>query len=331
MPEPAKVAYLVPSGPPIHELMRGAFPEGLRLVVPTSEGRAGVLETLSEADFAIAVRMDRDTIAAAPRLKLIQLAGVGFDGVDLEAATEAGIPVAQTVEGTIEGVAEHAVLLLLALYKRLLEADASVRRGEWLVWQLRPSSHTLQGKTVGLVGLGRIGQAVAERLGAFGVGLRYHDVRRADAETEAALGIRFMDLDELLRTSDVVTLHAPLTPETRGLIGAEALRAMKPTSVLINTARGGLVDEAALVEALRTGAIAGAGLDVFEKEPTDPDNPLFAFDNVVLTPHVATGTRDSVVEKARAAGENMLRVLRGERPHNVVNPAVFEGAEEVKC
>ena len=324
MPEPATVAYLVPSGPPIHELMRGAFPEGLRMVVPPSDERADVLATLGEADFAIAVRMDREAIAAAPRLKLIQLAGVGYDGIDLEAATEAGVPVAQTVAGTIEGVAEHAVLLLLALYKRLLEADASVRRGEWRVWQLRPTSYKLQGKTVGLVGMGRIGQAVAKRLRAFEVDLQYHDVARADVQTEEALGARFVALDELFRTSDVVTLHAPLTSETRGLVGAEAFRKMKPTSVLINTARGGLVDEAALVEALRSGTIAGAGLDVFEKEPADPDNPLFDLDNVVLTPHVATGTRDSVIEKAQAAGENMLRVLRGERPHNVVNPAVFE-------
>lgn len=324
MAAPHKVLYLsYDDARPIFEIMRREMPEGLELVLPRSRERGELLREIAEADFAIAIRMDAEMIASAPKLKLIQLAGVGYDGVDLAAATRAGVPVALTVEGTIVGVAEHALLLILALYKRLLEADASVRRGEWLVWQLRPGSYTLAGKTVGIVGLGRIGREVGVRCRAFGATLCYADARRADASVERELGARFLPLDDLLAAADVVTLHLPLLPETRRAFGDREFRRMKPTAILINTARGGLVDEAALVRALQEGRIAGAGLDVYESEPPDPGNPLLRLPNVVLTPHIATGTRDSIVQKTRAACENFQRVLREERPLNVVNEDVF--------
>jgi phosphoglycerate dehydrogenase-like enzyme len=317
-----RVLNLTRTGEPIYEILRSALPPELELVVLDSGGRPEALARLGEADFVFTVRMDAEEIAAAPRVRLIQLQGVGFDGVDLQAATREGIPVAQTVEGTIVGVAEHAVLLILALYRRLLEADAAVRRGQWPVWQLRPTSYTLEGKTVGIVGLGRIGREVAVRCRAFGARLLYSDVRRA--EDEAALRLRRVPLGDLLAEADVVTLHAPLSAQTRRMIGERELGRMKPGAILVNTARGELVDEAALVRALREGRIAGAGLDVLEREPPDPESPLLSMANVVLTPHVATGTRDSMAAKMRAAGENFLRVLRGERPHHVVNPEVFE-------
>lgn len=319
-----RVLYLsYDNAQPIYEIMRREMAEGLELALPGSAERGEVLRQLGEADFVIAIHLDAEMIAAARRLKLIQLAGVGCDGVDLAAATRAGIPVAQTVEGTITGVAEHAMLLILALYKRLLEADASVRRGEWKVWQLRPESYTLAGKTVGIVGLGRIGREVALRCRAFGASLCYTDARRAEDRVEQDLGVRFLPRDELLASADVVTLHLPLLPETRRSFGEGEFRRMKRTAVLINTARGGLVDEPALVRALREGWIAGAGLDVYASEPPEPNSPLLRLPNTVLTPHIATGTRDSIVLKTRAACENFHRVLRGERPLNVVNEEVF--------
>jgi phosphoglycerate dehydrogenase-like enzyme len=328
MSERYRVLNLVRTGEPVYELMRREVPAPLELAVLGSGGREEVRSALAESDFAIAVRMDAEMIAAATRLRLLQLAGVGFDGVDLEAATRAGLPVAQTVEGTIVGVAEHAILLVLALYKRLLEADAAVRRGEWPVWELRPSSYTLQGKAVGIVGLGRIGREVALRVRAFGARVLYADALKADPEVERGLGATFVPLADLLSSADVVTLHVPLSPRTRGLLGERELRAMKPGAILVNTSRGEVVDEAALARALREGRIAGAGLDVLEREPPDPSNPLLGMRNVVLTPHVATGTRDSIVQKTRAACANFLRVLRGERPLEVVNPRVFERQAE---
>jgi phosphoglycerate dehydrogenase-like enzyme len=240
--------------------------------------------------------------------------------VDLEAARRAGIPVAQTVEGTIFGVAEHTLLLILGLYKRLVLLDASMRRGEWLVWQHRHHSYTLAGKTVGIVGLGRIGREVAKRCRAFETRLLYHDAVRADSSIEESLNAQFVPFIDLLTQSDIVTLHLPLLPTTEHLFGESEFRRMKPSSIFINTARGGLVHEPSLVHALQEGWIAAAGLDVFAKEPPEPDNPLFKLANVVLSPHCATGTRDSIVEKTRAACENFRRVLRNEPPVNIVNP-----------
>lgn len=327
MTDKHQILYKVPAGQPIHDIMRAVVPDGFELVTLESNDDSELISALGQADFVIAINLDRRMIDHAPKLRLIQLAGVGFDGIDIKCATERGIPVAQTVEGTITGVAEHTLLLMLAIYKRLVEADASVRRGEWLVWQLRPESFTLAGKTVGIFGLGKIGRAVAVRCRAFETTVLYHDVMRLDAETERALGIEFVGRDELLRRSDIVTLHAPLLPETRAAFGAEEFGRMKNSAILINTSRGGLVDEAALVRALEEGRIAGAGLDVFESEPIrDKDHPLYRMKNVILTPHIATGTRDSVIEKTRAACDNFRRVLDGERPLNVLNEEVFADA-----
>jgi len=315
----ADVVYLVPAGAPVHDLMRGAMPPGLRLVTPDTGRHDEVLRALAQASFVITVKMDATQIAAAPKLRLIQLAGVGHDGVDLGAATAAGIPIAQTIEGTIEGVAEHTLLMILALFRRLLEADASVRRGEWLVWQLRPTSHSLFRKRVGVVGFGRIGRAVAKRCWGFETELAYYDPVRASAEDERALGARFLPLAELCSWADVVTLHLPLAPATRHIIGERELALMKANAILINTARGGLVDEAALARSLAEGRLAGAGLDVFDEEPADTSGAIFRAPNTLFSPHIATGTRDAVVEKTRAACANFLRVLQGEPPRNVVN------------
>ena len=210
-------------------------------------------------------------------------------------------------------------MLILAVYKRLVVAHGSLVRGEFLQFALRPTSYELAGKAVGLVGMGRIGREVARRVHAFDAHVLYADpVVALSAAEETALGAARVGLDELLAGSDVVSLHVPLTAETRALVRRETLAKMKPGAVLINTARGALVDEAALVEALRTGRLAGAGLDVFEREPPGADNPLLALDNVILTPHIAAGTRDALIEKMRAAFANMQRVLRGERPVNLV-------------
>jgi phosphoglycerate dehydrogenase-like enzyme len=266
------------------------------------------------------------TLAGAARLRLIQHQGVGYDKTDVAAAATLGVPVALCPAGTSMGVAEHVFLLILALYKQLRAAEAALRSGRWLQWELRSGSYELAGKTVGLVGLGRIGREVALRARAFAANVIYYDVMRAASEMEQAFGVRFVPFAELLAEADIVSLHLPLTPGTRHVIGTPELERMKRSAVLINTARGPLVDEAALAAALRAGQIAGAGLDVFEMEPLPADHPLVSLPNVVLTPHIAAGTADALVVKMKACFANMLRVARGETPADVVAPTVPQGA-----
>jgi phosphoglycerate dehydrogenase-like enzyme len=301
-------------------LVREALPEAFRLEVVASRERAELLRRAGGADFIVAAtaRVDAALLAAAPRLRLVQHQGVGYDNVDVGACRERGLPVALTPEGTTTGVAEHTFLLVLALYKRLRAAESALRAGGWPVWELRAGSFELAGKTLGLVGFGRIGREVARRALAFEMRVLYSDPLRAPPATEAALRAAYRPLDDLLREADVVSLHLPLTPATRGLIDARALGLMAPHAVLLNTARGPLVDEGALAHALTTGALAGAGLDVFGQEPPAPDNPLLTLENVVLTPHIAAGTRDAFRTKMRAVAANLVRVARGERPRHLI-------------
>ena len=295
-------------------------PPGFTLRVVESRSRTELLAHLPDAEYLLVAtaRVNAAILQAAPRLRLVQHQGVGYDNIDVAACRAAGVPVALTPEGTTIGVAEHTLLLILAVYKQVCVADAAVRAGEWPVWVLRSRSYELAGKTLGLVGFGRIGQEVAKRARAFDASIVYYDPRRATAEVEAALGVTYLPLDDLLRRSDVVSLHLPLMPETRGLIGERELALMRPTAILINTARGPLVDEPALAAALAGDRLAGAGLDVFAAEPPTPDNPLLACANAVLTPHIAAGTRDAYETKMRAVFANMQRVAQGEAPLNEV-------------
>ncbi len=314
------VVYLEPVPADVEAVVRACLPPGLTLRVRGAN--EPVEAALAVADFVLVATtpLPSAAIAAAPRLRLIQHQGVGYDKTDVAAAAARGVPVALCPAGTSVGVAEHVFLLVLALYKQLLRADASLRRGEWLQWALRPNSYEIAGKCFGLVGLGRIGREVAVRARAFGAGLVYYDPFRASPAVEASLQARWLPFDELLAQADIVSLHLPLTPDTHHLIGAAELARMRPTAVLINTARGPLVHQAALVETLRAGQIGGAGLDVYESEPLRPDDPLLALPNLVVTPHIAAGTVDALKTKMTACFDNMLRVARGKPPHDVVPP-----------
>ncbi|MGQ9459540.1 MAG: 2-hydroxyacid dehydrogenase, partial [Anaerolineae bacterium] len=274
------------------------------------------VSSVDGADFLLVATapVTDEVLARAPRLRLIQHQGVGYDNVDVAAAARRGVPVALTPEGTTIPVAEHVFLLILSLYRNLLTAAMALRDGRWLQWSLRPHSFNLMGKRLGIVGLGRIGREVARRGRAFGCEVLYTDLVRAPAEVEAELGATYVSLGDLLAQVEILTLHVPLTEATRGLIGARELARMRPSAILINTARGGLVDEEALYHALVTGQIAGAGLDVFAQEPPPPDHPLLRLENVVATPHIAAGTRDALQEKMRAAFANMQRVAQGLEP-----------------
>ena len=257
-------------------------------------------------------------IRGARSLRLIQLLAAGYDKVDLEAARACGVPVATNGGANAWAVAEHAIALMLALYKRIVPCDESVRGGGWRREADGFNTFEHAGKTVGIVGAGNIGQKVARRAKAFETDIIYYDARDAPA-LEAELGARRVSLDELVSTADVLTLHAPLLPATRGLIGARELAAMKPNAILINTSRGDLVDEQALVDALTSRAIGGAGLDVYWQEPIPDDHPLLALDNVVLTPHTAGHALEGWARRVRFAWENIERAQAGEQPTSLVS------------
>ena len=265
-----------------------------------------------------------ELIEAAPHLRVIARHGVGVDNIDVAAATRRNVIVAYTPTANTTSVAEHTLVLMGALAKQLLTYDRATRTGGW---EIRDSNRAvdLGGKTLGLVGLGRIGREVARRArAAFDMTVLGYDPY-LDAATVEALGVRpAASLDELLREADVVSIHVPLTDATRHLIGAAEMARMKPTAFLINTSRGPVVDEAALVEALRSGRIAGAGLDVFAEEPPPASHPLFDLPNVILTPHSAALTAECVVRMALGAAQAIVDVLEGRRPEHVANPEVLE-------
>jgi len=262
----------------------------------------------------------------AKSLKIIARVGVGYDNVDLEAATRRRIIVTNVPGALSDSVAEHAFLLMLAVARRLVVGDKSVREGRWADYFQHAPSFELNGKTLGLIGLGAIGSAVAQRAKAFNMEVLVYDPY-VDESRVTRIGYRRVELDRLLRESDVVSIHSPLTTETKNLIGERELNLMKKSAILINTARGTVVDESSLIEALKKGTIAGAGMDVLTHEPPHQDNPLLTLENVTLTPHCVAFALDALRRLWFACSDAVLRVLRGELPRppaNIVNPDVIK-------
>lgn len=271
-------------------------------------------------DYTFEIPIDAEVVARLEKCRLIQQPSAGYQQIDVEAAREKGIPVANAGGANDVAVAEHTVMVGLALLKSLFWADAHTRAGEWP--QMAVSSVgcvELAGKTWGIVGLGRIGREVARRLKGFGCRILYYDVVAAPPEVEAELGVERAELGALLKASDVVSLHVPLTAETHGLIDAEALAKIGGSSYLINVARGEVVDEAALIEALRNKVIKGAAIDVFTQEPPPKDHPLLELDNAIVTPHIAGVTDESRRRIMQVTASNIAGVILGEEPRNVVN------------
>ena len=252
-----------------------------------------------------------DTIDSAPRARVIHKLGVGTDKIDTGAATGRGIVVLKAAGVNADAVAELAVLLILAVGRNLNRAMTAARSGKVEKERLRAESFQLIGKTVGLLGLGHIGLAVARRLAPFGVDLIYHDLRRTSAGNEAGIPVRYTEADELIVTADVISLHLPLTPATRNLVSADMLARVKPGLILVNTARGGLVDEHALAKAIADGRVLGAGLDVTAQEPLPPGSPLHDLDRVVLTPHVGGAVANNFPRVIGHAYANVRAVLDG--------------------
>jgi phosphoglycerate dehydrogenase-like enzyme len=264
-------------------------------------------------------RMDAEFYRAAPRLRLVQLFSAGYNHVDLDAARRAGVLVANNGGANSRAVAEHTILLMLAVYRRLVPQHEMTAGGRWRGNQPMPTFYEMHGKTLGIIGFGTIGKRVARiAAGGFDMRIQYNDIVRLSEDAEDALNVRYRLLPELLQTSDIVTLHVPLTRLTRDMISTAQLAYMQPHAVLINCSRGPVVDFPALHDALSNHRIAGAGLDVFPAEPPSASEPVLSLDNVVLTPHLAGASRETRVKQTRNAFDNVLRVARGERPLWVV-------------
>ncbi|MBC7328194.1 D-glycerate dehydrogenase [bacterium] len=277
----------------------------------------GVLTLLSD-------RIDGEVMDSAPKLRVISNYAVGYDNIDVAEATKRGIMVTNTPGVLTETTADLAFALILATARRIVEADKYTRKGLWKTWgPMLFLGRDVHGATLGIIGLGRIGQAVARRAKGFNMRILYYGLRRNE-EAERELGAEFRNLHSLLREADIVTIHTPLTEETYHMIGEKELSLMKPTAILVNTARGAVVDQKALYKALKEKRIFGAGLDVYEKEPIDKDDPLIELDNVVLLPHIGSASVETRTRMAIMAAENLIAGLRGEIPQNLVNPEVLE-------
>jgi glyoxylate reductase len=294
---------------------------------PERPSRPEVLQRVKDKEGLICLlteKVNEELLRAAPKLRIAANVAVGFDNVDVSACTKRGVVATNTPGVLDETTADFAWTLLMAVARRLGEAEALARSGNWKNWSLDQLVGTdVWGKTLGIVGFGRIGKAVARRAIGFQMKVIYNDAVRAPAEVERELHAEFREMNSLLAESDFISLHVPLLPETRGLMDAPKFYRMKPTAFLINTSRGPVVDEAALVAALEGGKIAGAGLDVYENEPFI--HPGLKRTNVVLAPHIASASLETRTKMAFMAAENVVALFKGQPPANMLNPEVLKG------
>jgi phosphoglycerate dehydrogenase-like enzyme len=310
-----RIASLDVWTPRIQDIVRGSLPSGYEIAFASSYARDEQLAIVGDADAILAgwAEVDGEMIRVAPRLRVIQKWGIGVDRIDLAAAAAEGVAVSIAAGCNASPVAEHTVMLMLSVYRRLSEVDRSMRDGRWIFAEMRERCFSLRGKTVGLVGLGNIGRSVARKLAGFEVNLTYYDPRRPEAAIERALGATFVPMEQLLAQSDVISLHLPGGAPNRHLIDADAFATMKPGAVLINTARGELLDEDALCDAIESGHLMGAGLDVYDPEPPAPRARLTRLKQVILTPHTAGSVIDNVAHVAAHALGNIDAILN-DRP-----------------
>lgn len=286
-------------------------------MLPPRASAADIAAGMREADYLLGFLryLPDEAYLNAKRLKLVQVLSAGYDMVNIEGARKARIPICSNGGANSVAVGEHAIMLMLAVYRKLVAFHQNVAAGQWHRGIPRTVDiYELEGKTLGIVGLGNIGQQVARRVKAFDARVIYYDLFRRSPADEQRLGVDYVPLDRLLETADIVSLHVPLNDRTRHMIGAGELSRMKPKAVLINTCRGEVVDEKALIRALEEKQIMGAGLDCQEKEPADPDNPLLKLPNVTLTPHNAGPTVDSYRKRFGNGYANIERVANGQSP-----------------
>ena len=310
----AKKILFAPSQPDVILTMaKSMTPAGFELVV-ADPGTPEFIQAAGDAEYylGLARRMGGEFFRSAPNLKLVQLLSAGYDHVDIEAARKSKVPVSNNGGANALAVAEHTIMLILAVLKRVVQFHNSVVAGKWRVGN--PADvrvYEMGNRTLGIVGLGNIGKKVARLAQAFNMNVLYYDIARLTEDQEDALGVRFVLFTELLQAADIVTLHVPLDDSTRNLIGARELGMMKKTAIIVNTCRGPVIDEAALHKALTSGQILAAGLDVLVEEPAKPNHPLYALKNVTLTPHSAGPTWENWAARFRNGFDNIQRVAGG--------------------
>jgi phosphoglycerate dehydrogenase-like enzyme len=310
-----KILFAPKQSDAVLDIARSLTPKGFELLI-AEFGTPEFYAAAGQAEYylGLARQMGGEFFRSAPNLKLVQLLSAGYDRVDIEAARKAGVPVCNNGGANAIAVAEHTMMLMLAVLKRVVRFHNDVVAGKWRVGGFDDQRvYELSRRTLGIIGLGNIGKKVARRALAFDMTVLYYDIARLSEAEEDALGVRFVLLPELLRTADVVSLHVPLDDSTRHLMGVGELAQMKPGAILINTCRGPVVDEAALNQALVSGQIAGAGLDVMVEEPGKPGHPLYAAPNITITPHMAGPTWENWPKAFRNAFDNIQRVARGDR------------------
>jgi phosphoglycerate dehydrogenase-like enzyme len=295
-------------------IAEGVCPEGFELVFLADATRQELLHKVALADYFLAggrSKIDDELLAQAPRLKMVQRSGVGLDSLDLEALKKRNIPLYVNAGVNARSVAEHTLMLMLAVLRKVCVADAALREGKWQKHFLGLQTAELHGKAVGLVGVGQIGRYVAGLLSAFGAEVYYFDPMRLSSEEEQLFGLQYLSFEELLAEVDIVSLHCPLLLQTKGMMGAAQFALMKKGSFVVNTSRGGLIDEQSLVEALSSRHLAGAGLDVFQREPMDLEAAVLRCENAVLTPHIGGVTVDSIRAMMAMGFENIQAFEQG--------------------
>ncbi len=316
------IVFLHGLRPPLAELVCSAFTADYDVrAISGSAPEQQQADAIGEADFIVIYRAkpSERVLRSAKNARLIQILAAGYEDMNLPLLRELGIPFANNGGANSTAVADQALLFMLSLYRRVLATDSEVRAGKWNTGIDGLNTFEMADKVVGVLGMGNIGQKVARRVQAFDAKVQYFNRTALAPDVEVKLGVTRVSLDELFRTSDILTLHTPLTPETFHLVSKERMAMMKPTAIIINTSRGAVIDEAALVEALKTGQIAGAGLDGFETEPVAHDSALLSLPNVVLSPHSGGTTSDTWRRRGQFAFENITRVLNGQTPESLVH------------
>ena len=303
---------------PIHEVGLNILKKETEIIQLSQD--SGIKELLKNASIVDAIITRgpleiTEEVLKSPRLKVVGLHGIGYDHIDVKAAQEIGKIVFNTPDALTVSVAEMTIALMLSLIRRIVASDKAVRRDEWSRKYSDLVGTELMGKKIGIIGMGRIGETLIKRMQCFDVSVKYYDIIRKPS-LEKEFMIEYSSIDEIVEESDIITLHIPATPETRHLIDRERLGKMKPGVYIINTARGSVIEEDALVEALESGKVAGAAFDVFQKEPITIDHPLAKMDNVILTPHIGASTAEAMIRMATQVSEEVIKTLKGEEPSN---------------
>lgn len=318
-----KVASFDLATPDVYEVIRNQFPDNFELITLETGTLEDRVEKAKDVDFIIAATgsIPTEAIKAAKNLKMIQQQGVGFDKTDVDLATRLGIEVCITPEGTSVGVAEHVVLLILAVYKKLVKISSEMHEGKFPMWDYRTQCFEIYGKTIGFVGFGRIAREAAKRLQGFEPKIIFYDnyINMSKEEQQKLNVAQVSSIDELLSQADIVSVHIPSNNETRGSINKEFFNKMKKTAIFINTARGDLVNEEDFFDAINNKVIAGAGIDVYPKEPLPTDNRYIELENVTLTPHISAGTVDALKTKINHVCANINRFINGEETLHSLN------------